>query len=453
MTGPTNTDVKLIQGAGSPMDFIRKNLEAKNLQPSPDQRMQQISDVEAAKPPTPPVTDSNGQHSQPLAPFTERVKSLLPQQPSEPAPAPATPEPNISDLSFFSDDQTKQPEEQPETPEEETDDLEEDIKNPAAENFKKVRTKLKETQKQARELQERLEQTDQELTRYKSGEAFPDQLQEKNNRIAQLEVYEKIHSLKTSPAYQEKFVQPAANIKTKLKEIAADYQIPPAVIEKALNTENRADLNRFISQHFDDVGGLEVKNLVTQLKEIESGAKEAEKEPEQALQRLEIDYRHAQEQRIAKRHSLFNEVGKGAFEKALIKAKEEGVAHELILKENDPEHNKKYVEPVQTKAAQEYGKLVVALAQHGLENLPDDLAYGLARMVQLAVASGIAIQTRAAAEKHAQDIQASSRRSQGIYRPNIGGGNGHPAQAAPTKVPIENLGAEAIRRAEAQKRR
>lgn len=102
MTGPTNTDVKLIQGAGSPMDFIRKNLEAKNLQPSPDQRMQQISDVEAAKPPTPPVTDSNGQHSQPLAPFTERVKSLLPQQPSEPAPAPATPEPNISDLSFFS---------------------------------------------------------------------------------------------------------------------------------------------------------------------------------------------------------------------------------------------------------------------------------------------------------------------------------------------------------------
>ena len=76
------------------------------------------------------------------------------------------------------------------------------------------------------------------------------------------------------------------------------------------------------------------------------------------------------------------------------------------------------------KAASEYGKIVTMLAENGLEHLPKDLAKALARMVQLAHASAIAIETRAAAERELNEISENNTRNTRYIRPSIGGGVG-----------------------------
>ena len=78
-------------------------------------------------------------------------------------------------------------------------------------------------------------------------------------RISELERYEELVSLKTSPQYKEKFLRHLTDIKEKLAVIAKDYDIPEEIMSQAMSLQSRADLNRFLSSHFDEVGALEVK--------------------------------------------------------------------------------------------------------------------------------------------------------------------------------------------------
>lgn len=302
------------------------------------------------------------------------------------------------------------------------DDLESDLTDKEL-NFKQLRIAKKELSKTLKEKETELEAIRAKVTKYESGEELPEAIKPLQQRVQELEKYEKLHSLKTSPAYKEAFIKPIEEINSKITAIAADYGIPKNVMEQAVSIKNRAELNRFLSDHFDDVGALEVKQLITRAQEIKTSAQRAEEEPVRVLQEIELQYKNMQEQRRAHNNSVLAATSKDAWTEAHSEIQKEGKALELIFDPANQEHNKQFVEPIVTKAATEYAKIVKLLAQNGLETMPKDLAKAISKMVLLAHSSAVAMETRAAAEREAAELRQNTTRRTNYLRPNtIGSG-------------------------------
>lgn len=317
---------------------------------------------------------------------------------------------------------------------------------PAAENFKKLRGVVKQTRQEKRELEERLQELSGKLEKYEKGEVVPDVLAAKDKRIAELEPYEQIVNLKLSPHYQEEFVKPAIALREKLQKISQDYRIPFEHLEAAVQIENQRELNTYLAQRFDNVGAMEVKQIVDQLQDLGNKALQAEQEPVQALKNLQQEFAVKEAKEAEKRHNVFETVAKQAWNEALEKTKKEGAYKELIVHPTDTEFNKVVVEPLQTKAAQQYGALVKQLAANGLRELPPELAAGLARMVQLAVGGALTLEAKVRAEQTAKDIITNTSRINGMLRPSLGtqNGAGHAVKATPKQGPISPAEAAAM---------
>lgn len=305
------------------------------------------------------------------------------------------------------------------------DDLEADLPDtPAAENFKKLRGVVKTERQLKRELEARLQETAERLERYEKGEIIPEVIEAKDRRIAELEPFEKIVSLRTSKEYQENYVEPAIKRRERLEKIGGDFRVPPEVMRELVELESERQLGDFISRNFDPVTGLEVKQIVRELQDLGAKAIEAEKQPESTLNQLRQQYAEKEHEEKKKRASVFESVAKEAWVKALQKAKEEGAYKELVPHPTDTEFNKRVVEPIQAKASQNFGALVKQLADLGLTNLPPQLAVGLARLNQLAVAGAMALDAKAKAEAERNAVLQNSKRTSGYMRPQIGGNNG-----------------------------
>jgi len=303
------------------------------------------------------------------------------------------------------------------------------------ENFKNIRKKLGEVSTTIKEKEKVIEELSTKVKKYETGEELPEVIKQKDAEIERLSRFEKLMSLKTSPAYKEAFIEPLERVQGRLGEIAKDYAIPEEVINNALNLTNKKELNEFLTEHFDDVGALEVKELVTEAQQIRSRAEEAEAEPMNALSELEKSYKNTLAQRRQQANNAIIETSKSSWVDSLINIKQEGKITELIHRENDPEYNKTVVQPILQAASSEYGKLIRKLAENGLEKLPKDLGYALARLVHIAHASALSIEARALLEKELNDIKSSSTRDTRYTRPPLGGsmggtgsGNAQPAQ-------------------------
>lgn len=306
---------------------------------------------------------------------------------------------------------------------EDEDDI--DLPNtPAAENFKKLRGVVKAERLAKRELEAKLQETAQRLESFEKGEVVPEIIRAKDERIAELEPYEKMLNLRMSPEYQDTFVRPAITLRKELERLGGDYGLPPEIMHQAVGIENRKELNQFLSRHFDDIGGLEVKRVIQELQDLGEKAIEAEKQPETALQALKSQFIEHQEKEKADRARTFEAVAKSAWNDALEKTKEEGAYQELILHPTDKEYNKNVVEPIQYKASTQYAALVKKLSQNGLKTLPPDLATGLARMVLLSIGGALTIDAKSKAEATAQEVLQHTKRTNGYIRPSIGSSNG-----------------------------
>lgn len=288
-------------------------------------------------------------------------------------------------------------------------------------NFKNLRTKVRSITEELTQKDTELQEIRSKLEKYETGEEYPESVQHLNNRVQELSRYEKLVNLKTSPEYQDKFIKPIEEKTSKLKELGKDYGLPEEVISKAVSLENKAELNRFLSSHFDQVGALEAKTLISEVQGLQSQAKEAEAAPENSLERLVQEARAIRETKKIEAREIIHSTLHNAWEGALVDIKKEGRFKELIMKEGDPEYNKKWVEPLQTKAAQEYAKLSKALVEEsGLEKLPDNVAKALAKMTMLAIASATANAQRDAAIKALTDLEKSTNRRANFERPPIG---------------------------------
>lgn len=413
----TVTAPKLESGT-SPLDFIERNL-AKAGAAFVDQKTKSSPAASLLSPEVP---------QKPIQPqVNQEVK------PSQIVAPPGTPDTSIQ---YEIDPQPPTPDKGKEAPKQEgvdtgvsadtdTSDTEFDTENqvPAAENFKKLRTKYKETAKTLATLQEEKRIAEEKLLKYETGEIVPEILQEKENRIKELSHYEKLHNLKFSPEYQENFIEPIKETETKLLSIAEEYNIPPQAISDALSLSNK-DLNNFLSNHFDDVAAIETKQLINQLRDLKNSAAEAEKKPLEALEALQAEHTKVLQVKDIERKNKIADNSRNAWTKALLDIRGEGKAKELIMDSNNPEFNEKVVKPLVTAAAQEYGKLVTLLAESGLKNLNEEAAYALARMTQLAHASAVSIASREAALEHADELERNTAKIAGYTRPSIGGGGG-----------------------------
>lgn len=374
------------------------------------------------------------------AAVAEPAPQSAPQSVPQPVPQPvkAPEQKPIVEVPTFTEEPVE--DEQPSTPAQDAAQPDEDSDlpdTPAAENFKKLRTAIKTERQLKKELETKLQEASERLTKYESGEVVPDVIREKDMRIQQLEPYEKIVNLKMSREYQESFVKPAIQLREKLEQLGADYALPKEVMHRAVELTNRKDLNTFLARHFDDVGALEVKQVIDQLHTLGEKAIEAEKEPETALQGLRSQFLEQEENHRRERATVFETVAKDAWGAALEKTKSEGVYKELILHPTDTEFNKKVVEPIQHRAAIQYSALIKELNANGLKTLPQSLAVGLARMVQLSIGGALSLEAKVAAEQERNAMKSNIQRTSGYIRPTIGGQNGstHSARAGQSQTP------------------
>lgn len=406
-SAPRAADIikSLNTSAESPLDFILKN----------------VSDASITVPP-------------PVQNVPRAAPAAVPAPTNATAPVPAAPSPGADPMPTFGEKQEAKAQEI--LLEEEKDEIDEISEDPVKENYLKLRTKAKETTKALREITAQKAKADEELEKYRTGEVVPELLLEKENRIAELTKYEKLHNLKASDEYREKFVEPVSRNVEKLKQIFKDYGVPPEELDSAINhtlsIENKADLNAFLSENFDSIGASEAKDVVLNIKTTQNEARAAEQEPNAVLERLQEESRTIREAKDVQRVAKITEVAKDSWVESLLDIRQEGKITELIRKESDPAFNQKFVDPILQHSANEYGRLVTELAKQGLTDMSKDLAKGLANMVLRATAQGVAFEARDAALQQLEEVESSASRVNQLFRPQVGGGvaSSRPAPAA-----------------------
>lgn len=302
--------------------------------------------------------------------------------------------------------------------------------NPKAEDFKKVRSALKKSVTTAKELLQQKTELETKLQKYDSGEELPPPVKDLKDKVARLEPYEHLLNLKTSDEYQETFVKPLQESTDKLKAIAADYGVPSDVMEKAAQITNRRDLNAFLLSHFDEVGALEAKEVISNIQKIRTNLAQAEAEPSKALERITQERLQLKLQEEAKRKSSIAETSKNSWASALLSIRNDKKIPEITPKDNDPEFNTKWVEPITRKASEEYGKFISYLGENGLKNLDPEFGKGLATTTVLATVASTALARADALEQELRELRANTERKNSMLRPNIGASRGGAASGA-----------------------
>lgn len=292
--------------------------------------------------------------------------------------------------------------------------------------IKKMRSALKNATQQVKSHSTELEMLRKKVTDYENGLAVPEVTAAQLARIEELEKYEKLYNLKATPAYREKYVKPIEEEKAKLQSLAKDYGVTEEVLNAAFNAPTAAETNRILSQSFqDDVGALEAKSLLRNIKKIQSEAQEAEKEPVQTFSRLQEESDRIMQEKRQRANEAIVHTSKDAWSEALLSLREDNRFPELVYREGDTEHNEKYVRPTLTKAGQEFGKIVKTLAQNGLTEMPKDLGIAMSRMCQLAHQAGILAHHREQLANRVAELENLLGIKNGLDRPGVnstGGG-------------------------------
>lgn len=358
----------------------------------------------------------------------------------------------LVDIPSFEDpkpDEIK-PDEVVQDHQEEEVDLSDLPEEPAAQNFKKLRESIKTERQLRRQLEKERDEFKSGFESYEKGEKIPEVLQAKESRIQELEKYEQIIDVQRSREYQELVVKPIRATSTEFKKLAVDYGVPEdkahAFADQALKIDNVKDRNAFLSKYFTDEAGLmEARSHVKKLLDLGQQAIEAEKKPLELKQDLQAQFATREAEERKNRVVAFESTLKSAWHSALDKTAKEGVYKEFVMDPTNPEFNKKVVEPIQHKASIQLSALVKKLELHGLKELPQDIAEGMARMVLLAVGGAMSLNEKNKAIKEANGYRETANNLNTYFRPSIGrgNGNGQPTQAPRVPLTAEQAGIEA----------
>ena len=310
-----------------------------------------------------------------------------------------------------------------------------DIKGTSAENMKRLRTKLKSTHQELQNHRAEVETLRKKVTDYESGVVIPDQLQELQRRVDELEPLEKVYKLETSPAYQEAITKPLDSVREKLIGLANDYGVDLTVLDKAISATNRAEINGILNSAFpDEVGALEAKSLINSMKELGQKAQDFKKDASASLGRLHKQSQEAILQRRQKEVEGISSVAKSAWVESLTALREEDHPF-LSFKDGDSEHNETIARPILNKASRDYGAVVRALGENGLQQMPPDISFVLARSIQLSHESAILKQQNQQLTDELITLRKRVGNLNSLNRPSANGGG--------TQTPSLSTGREA----------
>jgi hypothetical protein len=440
------------QPGESPLDFIRKNSEIPGVQ-APAKSPQDIFNEaktahEQANTPQSSVAKETPGAGQSNAAGNKNEPQNKGADSAEPAP------------SFGADakpDGATDPAAQADSDAESDPLLQEPTDAPAREAFRALQGKFKDTRKTLKQKEQELLDAKKRLEELDTGKATPQAIEEREREIQRLKRYEQLVDLKKSPEYQEKFVKPLEEKKNRLKTIFKEYEIPAEVhdelIDKAVNSKSERELNEFLSESFDGIGALEVKGILNNVKDLATQAKEAENAPAKILAEIMAEGEQVRTAQEAQRKVQIYESAKSSWANTLGRIRNEGKIPELIPRDNDPEFNARFVNPILSQAVQDFQALVKQLADAGAKDIPEATLNALASAFLQAHATGVAVTTRNNALQHIKELEEGTQRYSGIIRPNVGGGVPSSAAVAPQKSLTPEDEAKSITQSILSKRR
>lgn len=305
---------------------------------------------------------------------------------------------------------------------------------PQQQRFKTLRTKYKAEKEASKKALERAAELELELTAYKTGQALPDTLQEKENEIATLRKYEQIVNFKASPEYVDNYVKPLETVSSELETVFTDYGIPKEVLEETEKLGSVAKQNQFLSEHFDPTGAMQVRALLDKKKGLMGNLQAAEKEPMKALERIRMEGEAARLEAEKQSRMVIQSQLRDSWADSIKEIQEQGVFKELIRRPNDTKFNETVVNPLYSSAAAEAGKFISMLVEGGLKTLSPEVAKFISRMSLLAHSSALNAATREAMSKAYAELEENTKRFNSVIRPQIGMNNGAPTPQAPREA-------------------
>lgn len=332
----------------------------------------------------------------------------------------------VVDLNFEDTpkEESKEPTKEAETATEEEPELQLNDKETNLRKIGAAHSELKKAHKTLKtthaQILKDLEDAQKKVKAYETGEAIPEVINQKEQEISELSRYKKLHNLKGSKEYQEAVTQPLESHRNRLKAYAEEYGIPEDVLVNASSLAPR-DQNEFLSNHFDSIAGTEVKSIFGNIRALSHKAQEMEAEPAKALQALQEESKRINEvKKIETRNKVFGQA-KDSWAESIFNIQERGEIDELLLKENDEDHNNRFTRPLRTAAANEYTKImkeVVKSMESG--EVSKNLTDALSNMTLLAMGSATAIEARKHYKKQAVETESAMERLNKLIRPSIG---------------------------------
>lgn len=391
------------------------------------------------------------------SPEIRSVPNVLPQTVTNPE---VIPEPgveasssNLPEPSFFEDkkDENTPPSDpapasvaaasQPPPPEE-IEEFKEGV--PPAENFKRLRGKLKETGEAIKAKEAENKTLKEKVAAYETASIVPEKIQEYENKIQHLSKYEAIYDLENSEGYKEQVIKPLSSKRESLKALIKEYALPDEVADQMLASSSKRELNQFLSEHFDNVGATQVSALVDEIKGIQGKARDLREHPQKELQRLELQHKEINERHIVERKQKIAGTAKAAWQKAVQKIQKEGVVQALMLNADNPQQNAIALKHIQN-GANEFSKHITQLAEDGITNLSDNYAEAMASYVLLGQASAFNAAAMNGVVQHHQQLEQNTKRTTNYERPSIGApgrsvqGNQGPAKPRDTGTAADAL--------------
>lgn len=256
------------------------------------------------------------------------------------------------------------------------------------ENIKNLRSSLNNERARIQELETELEQARASLESPEIPKEVQEQIQAKDERLAQLEHYEKLFGLYNTEGFKETYYDSVDALAQRAKEIAQDYDVSDTVIDAAMSISNRKELIETLSQYFDVHTAGEIRDIVLESQGIIKEREKAEKNPDEVRSQLLSLVGKNNEARINKaRENMQGAVSTGWTRMLESYSNPNSGITPLIERPGDVEHTKNR-DAILKSAESDLSAVMGIFAKDGLRTINDQVAAGIAARFQLSAAAG-----------------------------------------------------------------
>lgn len=303
--------------------------------------------------------------------------------------------------------------------------------------FKDLRDKVKGLETVVQEKETVLTDVQAKNSKYETGEEIPEILKPKLERLQELEKYEKLYALDSSPEFRELYLAPLEQAKEELNKFAEDYGIPKNVMEQISEMTNRRELNRALSDYCEDaLGADEARRLIDSLNQKKAVVKEARNSAESTLNSLLSKNNEMYQMQEQERISHVKGVASSAWKEGIGELLSTGNYPELTIKDGDKDHNA-ISGPIIERAAGEFGKVMNILAAAGIKSIPKEAAKIIAKRFATSEAAPIIAASRGHFYQELQKLIGDGHNAAKYDRPPMGGLTNGSSSPAASSGPID----------------